>query len=53
MGSVKVCEFCGLQSVREKLSAYQSETAFPKTEQKIFVLSLHEITKNALPISFD
>ena len=37
MGSVKVCEFCGLQSAREKLSAYQSETAFPKTEQKIFV----------------
>ena len=34
MGSVKVCEFCGLQSAREKLSAYQSETAFPKTEQK-------------------
>ena len=33
VGSVKVCEFCGLQSPREKLSAYQSETAFPKTEQ--------------------
>ena len=33
-GSVKVCKFCGLQSAREKLSAYQSETAFPKTEQE-------------------
>ena len=30
---MKVCEFCGLQSDTEKLSAYQSETAFPKTEQ--------------------
>ena len=28
---MKVCEFCGLQSAREKLSAYQSETALPKT----------------------
>ena len=33
LGSVKVCEFWGLQSAREKLSAYQSETAFPKTER--------------------
>ena len=33
VGSVKVCDFCGLQSAREKLSAYQSETAFPKTGQ--------------------
>ena len=33
VGSVKVCEFCGLQSAGEKLSAYLSETAFPKTEQ--------------------
>ena len=33
MGSAKVCEFCGLQSAMEKLSAYQSGTAFPKTEQ--------------------
>ena len=32
VGSVKVCEFCGLQSAREKLSACQSETAFPKTK---------------------
>ena len=31
-GSVKVCEFCGLQSTREKLSAHQSETAFLKTK---------------------
>ena len=30
VGSVKVCEFCGLQSAREKLSAYQSETALPQ-----------------------
>ena len=35
MGSVKVCEFCGLLSAREKLSAYQSENAFPKTVQKL------------------
>ena len=34
VGSVKVCEFCGLQSARGKLSAYQTETAFPKTEQQ-------------------
>ena len=26
VGSVKVCEFCGLQSAREKLSVYWSET---------------------------
>ena len=32
-GSVKVCEFCGLWSAREKLSVYRSEIAFPKTEQ--------------------
>ena len=30
VGSVKVC---GPQSAREELSAYQSETAFPKTKQ--------------------
>ena len=28
-----VCEFYGLQSAWEKVSAYQSETAFPKTKQ--------------------
>ena len=35
VGSVKVCEFCGNQSARPrgKLSAYQSETAFPETKQ--------------------
>ena len=36
---MKVCEFCGLQSAREKLPAYQSETALPKTKRllkKIF-----------------
>ena len=33
VGSVKVCEFCGLQSAREELSVYQSETAFPETKQ--------------------
>ena len=33
VGSVKVCEFCSLQSTREKLSFYQSETAFPRTKQ--------------------
>ena len=31
VGSVKVCEFCHLQSTREKLSAHWSETAFLKT----------------------
>ena len=30
---MKVCEFCGLLSTRGKLSAYQSETALPKTKQ--------------------
>ena len=39
VGSVKVCEFCGRQSTREKLSAHQSETAFPKTEQFFFFLN--------------
>ena len=33
MGSVELGEFCGLQSAREKLPAYQSETVFPNTEQ--------------------
>ena len=32
VGSVKVCEFYGLQRAGEKLLAYQSETAIPKTE---------------------
>ena len=32
-GSVIVCEFCGLQSAREKLPAYQSETALPKNKR--------------------
>ena len=41
MGSVKVCEFCGLQSAREKISAYQSETAFPKTKQQLNFLIRH------------
>ena len=52
VGSVKVREFCGLQSTRGKLSAYQSETAFPKTEQQFKQKTLpYKIKKNALPIS--
>ena len=43
MGSVKVCEFCGLQSSREKLSSdYLSETAFPKTEQLKVTMQNHK-----------
>ena len=56
MGSVKLGEFCGLLSAREKLPAYQSETVFHNTERQFFCLFfklLFEITKNALPISFD
>ena len=53
VGSVKVCEFCGLQSTRGKLWAYQSETAFPKTEQQFKQKTLPcKIKKNALPISY-
>ena len=37
---MKVCEICGLQSARERLSAYQSETAFPKTEQLKIILKI-------------
>ena len=50
--SVKtVCEFCGLQSAREKPSAYH--LPFPKNEQlQIIKTLLCKITKNALPISF-
>ena len=51
---MKVREFCGLLSAREKLSANQTETAFPKTEQSFKKKKLLcEITKNALLISFD
>ena len=43
---MKVCEFFGHQSAREKLSANQSETAFPKTEQSFnknnFAVQNHE-----------
>ena len=48
---MKVCEFFGLHSAREKLSAYQLETALPKTKRllkkifkKIAVLSHRECT---------
>ena len=41
VGSVKVCEFCGLQSAREKLSVCQSETALPKTKITIVDYSWH------------
>ena len=40
VGSVKVCEICGLQSARGKWSAYQSETTFPKTEQLKIILKI-------------
>ena len=54
VGSVKVWEFCGLQSAREKLLAYQSETALPKTEQQFKRKNLRcEIRTNFLPVFFD
>ena len=55
VGSVKVCEFCGLvlgkncQLIRQKLH-------FPRLNsclKTFFVVNHCEITKNALPISFD
>ena len=37
MGSVKVCEFCGLQIAWEKLTAFQSESVLPKTDISISI----------------
>ena len=54
VGSVKVWEFCGFQSAREKLSVYWGQKLhFPRPNSNLNKNSCHTIKKNALPVSFD
>ena len=48
---MKVLEFCGIQSTREKLSVYRSETAFPRPNSTLNKNSCHVKSERTLFLS--
>ena len=52
-GLLKFVNFVVFRALGKKLSAYKSETAFPKTEEYFKKKLSCEITKIAFPLSFD